>query len=224
MNERHRFGMFAKFWAPGKVKTRLAQSVGVEKAAAVYLSFLRTQCKRFAAPGFAIAFAPDDKEAEFRGLLAEGLEGTELLPQGSGDLGTRMYRFFEASFREGFDRVALIGSDTPTLPTDYVRQAFKALNHDDVVLGPTDDGGYYLVGAKKHVPPIFTDISWSTESVWDQTVSRLKEHGVSFGELPKWYDVDDVMDLTRLMSELRGGGEHAQLRVELEQILGNDFE
>jgi len=91
------------------------------------------------------------------------------------------------------------------LPEAYIDQAFSSLDHDPVVLGPTADGGYYLVGARGQVPPIFDDIQWSTGSVWDQTVARLREHDRPFATLPAWYDVDELPDLLRLARDLENG-------------------
>ncbi|MBI2481637.1 MAG: glycosyltransferase [Planctomycetia bacterium] len=125
-----------------------------------------------------------------------------LWPQTQGDLGSRMASFFDDCFRDGAGRVVLIGSDSPTVPTEFVESAFRLLGERDVVLGPTDDGGYYLVGASREVAGIFEHIDWSTERVWDQTVARLGEIGLSCASLPQWYDVDEVKDLERLRDEL----------------------
>ena len=82
--------------------------------------------------------------------------------------------------------MVLIGSDSPTMPAQFIDDAFAALDSDPVVLGPSRDGGYYLVGAAGQVPPIFTEIDWSTPAVWRQTVDRLGKAGCRFAELPPW--------------------------------------
>ena len=97
----------------------------------------------------------------------------------------------------------LIGSDSPTLPVEYVESAFRLLRESDVVLGPTEDGGYYLVGASRNAVGIFQNIEWSTSRVWEQTVARLHELQLSYQSLPQWYDVDELADLVRLRDELR---------------------
>jgi glycosyltransferase A (GT-A) superfamily protein (DUF2064 family) len=135
--------------------------------------------------------------------------------------------FFRTSFAGGAQQVVLIGSDSPTLPRDFIQQAFDELRRHEVVLGPTDDGGYYLIGLSRgtwprltetqvrvserlahvtsepyRVPPIFDDMPWSTPQVWPETIRRLDERGHSYAILPAWYDVDEPRDLKRLRDEL----------------------
>lgn len=201
-----RFAVFAKYWTPGKVKTRLADTIGDENAAAVYRRFVETILRRCADVGDSreVAFAPDTAEDGFESfLVAEHLTGGwQTHSQGEGDLGTRMRRFFDRSFSTGAKKVVLIGTDSPTLPKEIFSRAFDELERFEAVLGPTEDGGYYLVGARDTTPPIFADIAWSTSKVWQQTVRHLQEHHVSYSTLPMWYDVDEIKDLRRLKSEL----------------------
>lgn len=194
-------GIFAKHWAPGKVKTRLAAAIGPAAASDVYRRFLETLVARFGelAARRTLAYAPPEACEEFAFLAAKGWR---LWPQPSGDLGTRMEQFFSTAFASGAQRVVLIGSDSPTLPTEYLREAFERLLTCDVVLGPTPDGGYYLVGASHRAPPIFEGISWSSPTVWRQTVDRLTQAGCRYFALPPWYDVDEIGDLRRLAAEL----------------------
>jgi glycosyltransferase A (GT-A) superfamily protein (DUF2064 family) len=110
-----------------------------------------------------------------------------------------MAAFFAAAFRSG-ERVVLIGSDSPDLPAEFIAEAFSSLATHDVVLGPSADGGYYLVGAARRVPPIFEGIAWSTPDVWPQTVALLS--GCRWCQLPRWYDVDTGEDLHKLMARL----------------------
>jgi glycosyltransferase A (GT-A) superfamily protein (DUF2064 family) len=104
--------------------------------------------------------------------------------------------------------VVVIGADSPTLPIEAVRQAFDHLRDEEVVLAPTDDGGYWLVGvrasAPKQMPSIFDRLDWGTERVWSQTVERLQTSSTTWRELPRWYDVDELADLERLRAELHG--------------------
>ena len=215
----HRFGMFAKYWEPGQVKTRLASGIGAEKAAAVYKAFLDVQVSRFAQLNDPqIVFSPEDRQREFESLLGAQIETWQLQPQAGGDLGNRMAQFFQDSFDQGFERVTLIGSDTPTLPLGLIQHVGPLLDTHDVVLGPTEDGGYYLVAAKHGVPPIFTDIAWSTENVWHQTIEKLEQNNVPFTVLPTWYDVDDADDLQRLRIELSSTEDDERLRLFQQQI------
>jgi hypothetical protein len=197
------FGIFAKYWEPGKVKTRLASGVGADRASQIYRAFVATVSARFAgiADQQTVCYWPADRRQEFAELC-----GTDwmLIPQASGDLGQRMSLFFEEAFSRGANRVVLIGSDSPTIPREFVERAFTLLEEHDVVLGPTDDGGYYLVGARKRTPAIFEEVSWSTPSVWEQTIARLQAFGLTYAQLPQWYDVDEAADLERLRAELSG--------------------
>ena len=194
--------IFAKYWEPGQVKTRLAAAIGHGEASRLYQAFLTTLLQRFAesAEQAVLVYTPPERRAEFAMIAGEAWE---LRPQGEGDLGQRMARYFGAAFRAGANRVVLIGSDSPHVPSEYVAQAFDALNESPVVLGSTSDGGYYLVGASGAVPPIFSGIAWSSPAVWSQTLRLLEQAGSPFAVLPEWYDVDQVDDLVRLQDELQ---------------------
>ncbi len=194
-------GIFAKYWEPGQVKTRLAAKLGGAAASEVYRHFVTTLVKRFrrCADSRVLCFTPAERAVAFAELAGADWVAK---PQAGGDLGARMTSFFDSCFRDGAERVVLIGSDSPTLPIEYVDSAFRLLRETDVVLGPTDDGGYYLVGASRDVAGIFADIDWSTAIVWEQTVARLGELRLSYETLPQWYDVDELPDLERLRDEL----------------------
>ena len=147
-----------------------------------------------------LVYSPHDRLEEFRLFLEQHKLASdwELIPQSEGDLGLRMQHFFDTAFESGYDQVLLVGSDTPTLPRSTFQSAIDQLAQNDVVLGPTEDGGYYLVGAKRRTPPIFTGVAWSTEQVWEQTTDQLRNRDLTYGTLPKWYDIDNVHDLRRV--------------------------
>ena len=193
-------GMFAKYWQPGQVKSRLAATLDEQRAAKVQRLFVEALVARLAkvADRRVLTFSPPERHAEF--LHVAGLDW-DLQPQASGDLGERMRHFFATSLDQA-DRVVLIGSDSPDLPTEHIRAAFEALQGHDVVLGPAADGGYYLVGAARRVPPIFEGIAWSTPEVWPQTIEHLCTAGLAWHELPTWYDVDDEQSLSALVLSL----------------------
>lgn len=199
------FGIFAKYWQPGRVKTRLAATIGETAAAEIYRHFLATLIGRLSSAGdqreLSVAAAPPEPNA-FRDLTGEDWNIT--LQAGS-DLGERMQNFFEQSFAAGAERVVLIGSDSPTLTANDIEFAFEQLQTSSVVLGPTTDGGYYLVGAAQSTPPIFREIDWSTPNVWPQTIERLNAAGTNFRELPTVIDVDEHVDLIQLRDELATG-------------------
>ena len=192
--------MLAKHWRAGEVKTRLAAAIGAERAAALYREFVSLLTRRLASVGDrrALAFSPPDARTAFAELAGSHWQ---LVEQSEGDLGQRMRRLFEELPVAPDSRVVLIGSDSPTLPVECVNEAFERLHEVPVVLGPTDDGGYYLVGAMGCVPPIFSGVPWGTAEVWDRTVRLLHDAGTRFATLPPWYDVDDVDDLVRLRDD-----------------------
>lgn len=194
-------GIFAKYWEVGRVKTRLAETIGAAAAAEFHRACVITLTRRFyrSADRCVLAYSPSDRKAEF-GRFAE--ENWEPIPQATGDLGQRMSQFFARAFASGATRVLLTGSDSPTLPTSYVYEAFERLGEHDVVLGPTADGGYYLIGMRLHLESAFSGIHWSTDRVFRQTRERLQKHGASVFELPLWYDVDEWEDLKRLSRDL----------------------
>lgn len=195
------FGIFAKYWEPGKVKTRLAATLGSQSASELYRLFVTTLLARFrqCADTRVLCFTPQEQADAFA-LFADA--DWTARPQATGDLGSRMRSFFDDCFRNGAERVVLIGSDSPTIPQEHVESAFRLLHETDVVLGPAEDGGYYLVGASRNVAGIFENIDWSTARVWEQTVARLGELQLSYEVLPQWYDVDQSNDLERLRDEL----------------------
>jgi rSAM/selenodomain-associated transferase 1 len=126
-----------------------------------------------------------------------------LQPQVEGDLGERLRSFFVEEFDHGAGRVVVIGSDSPTLDPTIVISAFLCLEGRDVVLGPAADGGYYLVGARGGVPPIFEGISWGGPQVLIQTIDRLRDTRWSLALLPPWYDVDTPEAWTMLGGHLQ---------------------
>lgn len=127
--------------------------------------------------------------------------GWRLLPQQGEDLGQRMESFFQWAFACGYRQAVLIGSDFPTIPFQFLNQAFELLKTRSIVLGPSTDGGYYLIGLSKPHPELFHEIDWSSERVFMQTVNRLEGN---LGLLPPWYDVDFPGDLTMLAGHLQG--------------------
>ncbi len=183
-------GVFAKQPVPGRVKTRLARDTTPTWAARVAEALLADVLQRVAAMEArrVIAFAP----VEAREWFARAAEGRfELEPQENGDLGQRLRAFFE---RQQAEAVVVIGTDSPTLPVAYVEQAFAQLATADLVLGPAGDGGYYLIGCGRRLPPVFDGIAWSSPSVLGETVRRLADPWWRLALLPPWYDIDTRAD------------------------------
>ncbi len=190
--------IFARAPELGAVKTRLARAVGDEAALALYQAFLDDTCALTQGLGarrvLAVAGAVDHPRIEHLGKS----QRLAVEAQGEGDLGAKMAHAIAAHLPRG--PVVIIGSDAPTLPRAHLHQALDALMAADVVIGPSDDGGYYLVGARVPVPELFADVRWSTPEVLPTTLARLA--GRSHVLLPAWHDVDSVEDLVRLRAEL----------------------
>ncbi|MCX7701974.1 MAG: TIGR04282 family arsenosugar biosynthesis glycosyltransferase [Gemmataceae bacterium] len=193
-------GLFAKWPRAGLVKTRLATALGTPLATRIADAFLRDAVIRFheIAERQVIVFAPDEDRELFCNL-AEG--SWELEPQGPGDLGERLQRFFTRCLTSVGDVVIALGTDSPTLPVEFVSRAFDMLQSHEVVLGPATDGGYYLVGLSQPRPEIFEGIAWSSADVLGQTIDRLGDARVAL--LPVWYDVDTPEDWQMLRGHLR---------------------
>jgi uncharacterized protein len=207
--------VMAKAPRPGQVKTRLVPPLSPDAASALSASFLRdiTENVALAASeaeirGY-VAYAPAGSEKSFNGILADGTR--LVLADGEGISAPDVYGFgrsllhaAQALFVKGHHAVCLLNSDSPNLPTRLLVQAASALAEagDRIVLGPADDGGYYVVGMKAPHLQLFQNISWSTEHVADETRARAQALGLPVVELDTWYDVDDAASLHRLCREL----------------------
>ena len=192
-------GIFAKVPAPGAVKTRLGGSP--EHGAAVALAFLLDVLDRtrIVEAERVVVFAPAEAREQMAELVGAGVA---LEPQADGDLGRRLGRFIGDHLDGGAERVVVIGTDSPTLPPDFLARAFADLAHADLVLGPATDGGYYLVGCRRRLP-IFEGITWSSDAVLAETVARLGDPRWSLSLLPPWYDVDTQEGWAMLSGHVR---------------------
>jgi rSAM/selenodomain-associated transferase 1 len=193
----------------GRVKTRLTPPLSPEEAAALNTCFLRDTAaaitktaKRGNARGIAV-YTPAGAEGAYAGILP--VEFALVLQRGEA-FGERLAFATEDLLRLGFDSLCLIDSDSPTVPEQTFARAVEILSHanDELVLGPSDDGGYYLIGLKKLYRELFEGIDWSTEHVLEQTIQRAREIDLPVHLLPTWYDVDDRETLSRLCQEFFG--------------------
>jgi rSAM/selenodomain-associated transferase 1 len=191
-------GLFAKWPAPGTVKTRLAADPAW--GGRVAHAFLRDALQRLAAVDArrVLVFAPRECEPDFAALAGSFI----LTPQADGDLGQRLAAFVGQQLDAGARAVVVVGTDSPTLPVAFVEQAFAELESADVVLGPATDGGYYLVGCGPRRPPIFAGIAWSTGRVLADTVAALADPSWRLALLPPWYDVDTPDDWAMLCGHI----------------------
>lgn len=201
----------AKAPRPGKVKTRLAPALGMDGSAAINTCFLRDTAQNIAdvvsagaAAAGLICYTPVGDEVAFDGLLPQGFS---LIAQRGDAFGERLLAATEDILSCGYSAVCLIDSDSPTLPAAALAQAAEELAKpgDRVVLGGSHDGGYYLIGLKQaHAAP-FERITWSTASVYAETLVRCQAAQIEVVELPLWYDVDDAETLAVLEAELLRG-------------------
>ena len=180
----------------GTVKTRLAKTIGSEKALALYRWLgLRQLEAALEAGKTEVRYAPDNAESAMREWLGDEVE---CVPQGLGELGERMERAVEAAFAEtGTERVILIGADCPSLDAAALREAEDCLGEADVAIGPAEDGGYYLLGLKRAHASLFAEIPWGTDRVLERTIERCREAGLKVALLERREDVDDWESLQR---------------------------
>ncbi len=186
--------VFVRAPEAGRVKTRLAASLGAEGALRVYRRLAEHALREARALGgeVRVHFTPADAGAEVRAWLGDG---PRYLPQSAGDLGARMEAAFRAAFEAGADRVVIIGSDLPGLSAALLRRAFDALESHPAVIGPARDGGYYLLGMRATIEGLFDGIPWSTTEVLARTLERLGAAGIEPALLDTLSDVDELDDL-----------------------------
>lgn len=193
--------IFSKYPEPGKVKTRLAQSIGFELAAITHRYFIQQilqqntmQTEQY---DTYCAVTPVEKlsqfSKEFTGCFA-------YFPQlNAPDLGARLEHATQFIFAKNYKKVAIIGTDSPGMPVDYVQLAFQKLEKDDLIMGPTTDGGYFLIAMKKNNPSLFAEIRWSTAYTLQDTLKVAATEGLKYSLLPEHFDVDEASDLQHLI-------------------------
>jgi rSAM/selenodomain-associated transferase 1 len=207
--------VMAKAPQPGRVKTRLTPMLSPVAAMRMSCAFLRDITHNLAAAAQDspidpyIAYAPAGGAPLFDDLVAPGTrlilaDGSGEMPTGVEGFGRCLLHATRALFMLGYSAVCVLNADSPTLPTAYLRDAAQALLAPGrrAVLGPAEDGGYYLLGTQATEPAVFTDITWSTCTVADETLQRARSIGLKMAMLPPWYDVDDAVSLRRLRADL----------------------
>lgn len=178
---------------PGKVKTRLAAAVGDERALAIYRELLDltrraalgSEAEKYLWYSHFVDKADGWPESDFRKMLQQGE-----------DLGDRMAYAFETALAD-HDKAVIIGSDCPYLSPVLLDEAFELLDDSDFVIGPATDGGYYLLGMNRFAPEVFQGIEWSTDTVFRETVARIRQSGADYEVLPLLSDVDEIGDWER---------------------------
>lgn len=196
--------VMAKAPIPGTVKTRLVPFLSSEQAAELTRALLLDQLEHLRTiltADLYLVFSPNDASAMMRQLAPLSFE---LFPQSDGDLGARMEHAFATLFARGHERIILIGGDLPPVPLVYFGEAFEFLSGPEqrVVLGPSRDGGYYLVGLNRNQPALFDQMTWSHNQVLRQTFERINSLDIKGHLLPTWYDIDTIDDVRCLQSTL----------------------
>jgi len=191
--------IFLKNNEQGKVKTRLAKTLGDEKALEVY--------KKLKAFTFAIADKVEaDKQLWFSNFLPDKssipLKKFQIKLQKGHSLGERMKLGFQQAFEDGYKKAVIIGSDCAQLQQEHLQKAYAALDSTDVVIGPAQDGGYYLLGMRTYLPNLFNDIDWSSERVFKQTVAKIIQGGNTYSTLETLNDVDTEADWHEVKDKL----------------------
>jgi len=216
LGERSSIVIVAKRPVPGNVKTRLCPPLTPQESADLYSCFLRDTIEKVGkASGTLKYLALDTEYIEGQGSEMASLFGNILTPrsfkvisQGPGDLGARLARLTNYVLNKS-DRLIFIGADSPSLPSSYLENALQLLAGNDIVIGPSDDGGYYLLGMNGRFTFLFKGVEWSSDRVFEQTLERVVSAGLKAYIMPAWYDVDTSADLSRLALDLRNGQDQA---------------
>ena len=202
--------IMAKAPRPAYSKTRLIPAIGADGAARLAAAMIRDTAelcldvsRARTAASAAICFAPDDGEEQLR-ELAPGVD--TFVAQRGDSLGQRLTAAFDDLFQTGAERVVIIGADSPTLPAEVIERAFDRLDQGiDLVIGPTRDGGYYLIGLRCPTSALFVAIPWSTSRVLAATLDRAAAKQLTVELLPEWYDIDEPDDLKHLEALIAAG-------------------
>jgi uncharacterized protein len=192
----------AKEPVAGSTKTRLCPPFTTQSAAEFYRRLMLdtlTLVRRLAGADLSLAYTPATAHAFFAKLVPNGFR---LIAQRGHDLGERLSNSLSHHLDLGYRRAVIMNSDGPTLPLVCLEEAFSGLDRADVTLGPSHDGGYYLIGMKQLHIELFQDVAWSTDRVLSQTLAACNRYGLTVQQLPEWYDVDVIGDLERLRQDL----------------------
>ena len=197
--------IFVKYPSPGTVKRRLSPELTPEQSAAFYRALAEEVVQvHISAAGYEsiVCFAPENARREVRSWLGPDVR---LWSQLGDDLGARQFHAMKEALEGGYRKAAIIGSDCPTITPGDVEVAFACLNANDLVLGPCEDGGYYLIGATRAIESLFEGISWGSEHVLSETLEKAQEAGLPLGLLDVKYDIDSYSDLERYYRSGRDG-------------------
>ena len=196
--------VFAKEPVPGKVKTRMRPVLTAQQSAELAVALIldtAEMMRRVQEVARVVAYAPSDARTASQDLVGSDFE---YWPQPDGDLGKRMAEVFDRAFDEGYEQAVIVGADSPSLPAEWVQQAYDGLNTSDLALGPTYDGGYYLIGLRRPRPSLFEGIEWSTTEVLPRTLDIVEREGLKLHLLPPWNDLDTPGSFAIFRTHVRG--------------------
>lgn len=186
----------------GSTKTRLCPPLSPEEAANLYEALLRDTINTMAQlddVDLAIAITPPESRSYFEGISPPG---TLLLPVTCSDIGDCLNQVINQLLEFGYQKVVALNADGPTLPISFIESGFELLDDNDLVFGPSEDGGYYMVGITQPRPQIFEGVAWSTPEVLSQSLEIAERLGLKVALTPAWYDVDTAADIERLRADL----------------------
>ncbi len=196
---RNLYGLFLKYPEPGRVKTRLAKDVGNEEAAAIYQQVAEMIMKNTYRGDQnykrIVFYDPPERLRDFEQWLGQEM----FIPQKGRDVGERMDNAIRELLASGVEKAVLTGADIPALNSTVISEAFAALDHADIVLGPAKDGGYYLIGMKAPHSEIFQNIPWSTPRVYQETISVLEQLHLLYRCVETLSDLDTTEDYSRFL-------------------------
>lgn len=199
--------VFLRVPEKGRVKTRLSKFLSETFVLELYKGFIGDILEALETAGDKVLYSwPPGKEE----ILQRWLENKYIISVQQGDdLGQRMFNAFVDIFKKGYDQALLIGTDIPELSKEIIALAYKTLETEDVVIGPSGDGGYYLIGFRKpkFSKNIFKGIDWSTKKVLDQTLHAIKKISIQYKLLPELNDIDTKKDFEALVSRVKKGGQ-----------------
>lgn len=211
MANKSALGIFFRIPVYGKVKKRLAAEIGEEAALIAYKSMLNVTINNVLKVQDTDIFGFYEGTETFLHITLSPfikcgqkifLEKISLIPQKGKNLGQRMFNAVKCLFEKGYGRVSLIGVDSPDLPLSFIIDAFKKLDSYELVIGPSEDGGYYLIGITKPIKDLFANIHWGSSNVLNETISTAEHCRINYFLLPCWYDIDNLNDLLRWKMEI----------------------
>lgn len=193
--------LFARDPILGRVKTRLSSLLDEETILQLYTCFLHDsldKVRQVRNADLFVGVSPSNESGFFTGTQSADMG---LFVQEGNNLGDKMRRAIQDRFEEGYERAVIIGSDSPSLPVSYIEQALGS--DKDIVLGPSTDGGYYLIGMRGKLTEVFDGVTWGTDKVLQETCERLMQDEAELELLPVWYDIDSPEDLKFFKTHLQ---------------------